>query len=369
MLSQYYNPVSIAFGGSSLQVISDLVGEGQAALVTFTGARRHGLIERVQELLGSSLIYIEEGVQPNPDVQELNAIYEQFWSSCASCTHVLALGGGSVIDAAKVLMTETPSQTFAELEQYLKTGETFKPSRVLPLIAIPTTSGTGSEVTPWATVWDRGRDTKYSLHLSHTWASHAVIEPELMLRVPATVTLSSGLDALSHAFESIWNKNANPVSDMFAVSAARSILSCLPQLMRDLANIELREEMALAALKAGLAFSNTQTAIAHSISYDLTLEKGVPHGIACSFTLPMVLEHVKGLDAQRDAVLEEVFGYDLEQAAQKLKEFFTELGVHTNFAAYGYSQHDAARIIAKGFDGVRGKNYIGCEKAWEEMLS
>src|SRR5699024_6420334 len=134
----------------------------------------------------------------------------------------------------------------------------------------PTTSGTGSEVTPWATVWDRGRDTKYSLHLPHTWACHAVIEAELVLGVPAAVTLSSGLDALSHALESIWNKNANPISDMYAVSAARSILKYLPQLMQDLTNVALREQMALAALKAGLAFSNTQTAIAHSISYDLT---------------------------------------------------------------------------------------------------
>lgn len=369
MLSQYYNPVSITFGRSSLDVLRDIVGEKKAALVTFAGARRHGLIDRVQQLLGASLVHIEDSVQSNPDVTGLASMYKDFWTKCSSCHYILALGGGSVIDAAKVLMTGTPSQSFDELGHYLQSGREFQPKKVIPLIAIPTTSGTGSEVTAWATVWDKEQDTKYSLHLPHTWASHAVLDPELMLNVPAEVTLSAGLDALSHALESIWNINANPISDMYAVSAARNILEVLPQLMRDLTNVALRERMALASLQAGLAFSNTQTAIAHSISYDLTLEKGIPHGIACSFTLPMVLSHVQGLDEQRDAVLREVFGADLEAAVLLLEKFFADLGVQTKFAAYGYSRQDAERIIAKGFDGARGKNYVGHDRAWQNMLS
>ncbi len=110
-----------------------------------------------------------------------------------------------------------------------------------------------------------------------------------MLTVPASVTVSTGLDALSHALESIWNINANPLSDTFAISAIEDILECLPLLRSDLSNQELRSRMALAALKAGMAFSNTKTALAHSISYEMTLRFGLPHGIACSFTLPLVL--------------------------------------------------------------------------------
>ena len=117
----------------------------------------------------------------------------------------------------------------------------------------------------------------------------ALIDPDLMLSVPAAVTVSTGLDALSHALESIWNHNANPISDTFAISAIEDILECLPRLEQDLGNRELRARMALAALKAGMAFSNTKTALAHSISYEMTLRHGLPHGIACSFTLPLVL--------------------------------------------------------------------------------
>ncbi len=113
--------------------------------------------------------------------------------------------------------------------------------------------------------------------------------------------MQSGLDALSHALESIWNVNANPISDTFAVAAAREVMATLPALIDKPNDAQLRAQMALAALKAGLAFSNTKTALAHSISYEMTLRFGLPHGIACSFTLPMVLERAIGVDAGRDA--------------------------------------------------------------------
>lgn len=151
---------------------------------------------------------------------------------------------------------------------------------------------------------DAGQQKKYSLHLSCTWPSVALIDPELMLSVPGGVTVSTGLDALSHALESIWNHNANPLSDTFALSAIDDILDCLPRLQQDLGNRELRARMALAALKAGLAFSNTKTALAHSISYEMTLRHGLPHGIACSFTLPLVLGLAWGRDAGRDQILQ-----------------------------------------------------------------
>ena len=119
-----------------------------------------------------------------------------------------------------------------------------------------------------------------------------------MLTLPASVTVQSGLDALSHALESIWNVNANPISDTFAVAAAREVMATLPRAARRARRTaQLRARMALAALKAGLAFSNTKTALAHSISYEMTLRFGLPHGIACSFTLPMVLERAIGADA------------------------------------------------------------------------
>ena len=199
---------------------------------------------------------------------------------------------------------------------------------------MPTTAGTGSEVTPWATIWDRGAQKKYSLHLPETWPHTAIIDAELMLSLPASVTLQSGLDALSHALEAIWNVNANPVSDTFAVAAVQEAMETMPRLMRRLGDLELRGRMALAALKAGMAFSNTRTALAHSISYEMTLRHGLPHGIACSFPLPMVLQRAIGQRDDRDAVLERALG-PLDAAPRRLAAFIEGLGVKTRFADYG----------------------------------
>jgi phosphonate metabolism-associated iron-containing alcohol dehydrogenase len=257
-------------------------------------------------------------------------------------------------------MVGTKSGEFDALVALLATGTPFRPHRVKPLIAVPTTSGTGSEVTGWATVWHKAAGKKYSLHLPETWPEAALVDPELVLSLPAGPTLSAGLDALSHALESVWNINANPVSDNHAVNAARAVLATLPALMKNLGDIELRSRMALAALTAGLAFSNTRTALAHSISYDMTIRHGLPHGIACSFTLPLVLKRAIGADAGRDAVLARIFeAMPLAEAPAFLTTFLEDLGVSTRFESYGVSAEQSQKMITDALDGVRGKNFIG----------
>lgn len=191
----------------------------------------------------------------------------------------------------------------------------------------------------------------------------AIIDPQLMLTVPGSVTVSTGLDALSHALESVWNVNANPISDTFAVSAIADILECLPLLKRDLSNQELRSRMALAALKAGMAFSNTKTALAHSISYEMTLHYGLPHGIACSFTLPLVLGLAWGRDEARDRTLQSIFGNDLDKAQRQLREFLQSLDVKTEFSDYGVTAAQAEQMIQFALQGARGKNFIGAQAA------
>jgi len=257
----------------------------------------------------------------------------------------------------------TESGCFDELLALLATGKPFVPARSKLLIAAPTTAGTGSEVTPWATIWDSASHKKYSLHLECTWPKVAIVDPQLMLTVPAGVTVSTGLDALSHALESIWNINANPISDTYAIAAIEDILHCLPLLRRDLSNKELRSRMALAALKAGMAFSNTKTALAHSISYEMTLRYGLPHGIACSFTLPLVLGLAWGHDEARDRTLQRIFGNDLHKAQSQLREFLHSLDVKTEFADYGVTAKEAEEMINFAMQGARGKNFIGSQAA------
>ena len=356
---RYHNPVAITAGAGALAELPRILGGRRAVVVTFPEAEALGLTARLRELLGNSLVAVESGIEPNPDVSNLGAIHERFWREHAAADAIVAVGGGSAMDTAKALMVGTSSGRFDELVTLLETGKAFKPHRVKPLIAIPTTAGTGSEVTPWATIWDRAAGRKHSLHLPETWPEAAIVDPELMLTLPREVTVQSALDALSHALESIWNVNANPVSDTHATAAAREVMDTLPALLASPRDIGLRLRMSIAALKAGLAFSNTKTALAHSISYEMTMRFGLPHGIACSFTLPMVLERARGFDAGRDAVLAAIFDGDLAGAPARLRAFLESVGVQTDFAHYGVGEDDSSRMIAAALEGVRGRNFIG----------
>lgn len=364
MTHDFFNPVRSVYGAGSLASLPALVEGRKAALVTFSEARALGLVQRIEQLLGPSLVQVIDDVRPNPDVRELLGVYEYFWGAPEQADVLIAVGGGSAIDTAKALMVGTADGSFGELIRALEAGKGFTPTRLKPLIAVPTTAGTGSEVTPWATIWDQAAQKKYSLHLPQTWPTVALLDPELMLSLPASVTLQSGLDALSHALEAIWNVNANPVSDTFAVAAVQEIFATLPALMGALNNVQLRGRMALAALKAGMAFSNTRTALAHSISYEMTLRHGLPHGIACAFPLPLVLARAIGRDAARDAVLQQALG-PLTGAPGRLSAFIEGLGVGTRFADYGVSDAEAERMVAHALTGARGRNFIGSAPALE----
>src|SRR5439155_20941093 len=133
----------------------------------------------------------------------------------------------------------------------------------------------------------------------------------------------------------------------------------LPRLMEDLGNLDLRTRQARAALMAGLAFSNTKTALAHNISYDITLRAGTIHGIACSFSLPAVMRWSIGHDANCDANLRRIFGDDLAAGADRLAAFLEGQGVATDPAAYGLARKEWWALVEKASQGERGVNFIG----------
>ncbi len=355
----YHNLVHITAGNGSLNQLPALLAGRNCLLVTFPEAESLGLVQHVRGILGAQLRGVIDNIAPNPDVQWLAPLYEQVQRDHAEVPVIVALGGGSAIDSAKALICHTPGGKFADLLAVLKQSGQLGQEGHKALIAIPTTAGTGSEVTPWATIWDQAAGQKYSLHQHCTWPEAAIIDAELMASLPAGATLTSGLDALSHALESIWNKNRNPVSMSLAVQAARRTMATLPVLMQDLSNLQLRADMAQAALLAGLAFSNTKTALAHSLSYDITLQHGVPHGIACSFSLPLVLEMALGADPQVDAALLSIFdAMTPAVAVQRLQAFLLQLGVATDPAHYGVMPDDWQAMVHKAASGPRGRNFI-----------
>ncbi|MFD1159464.1 iron-containing alcohol dehydrogenase PsrA [Roseovarius aestuarii] len=362
----YKNPVRILFGTDRFATIASLIGNRAYALVTYPDAPFQTLTARLEAEAGKPLLVVSD-IAPNPDYRLLATQCERFLSLCAQPEVIVALGGGSVIDSAKVFASAAGD--FSKVRRHLETGDGASELSSIPVIAVPTTAGTGSEVTCWATVWDEEKGRKYSLAREALYPETAVVDPALMLGKPYGLTLATGLDALSHSIESIWNVNANPVSARHAVAAASAILVDLPALLRDLGNLDLRSRIAEASLNAGLAFSNTKTAIAHNLSYPITLGWGVQHGIACSFTLPTVLRSVVGIGGFREAALKQIFGDDLRKGADDLDEFLASLGVGNRFSDHGVPDTACRTIIDEAFAGERGKNFIGSKESFLEAAT
>ncbi len=218
--------------------------------------------------------------------------------------YIIAVGGGSAIDLAKgiaLFAGEREQLTLTNLTESIK-GKRYL-SRTsektdVPIIAVPTTAGTGSEVTQWATVWDTDKNGKYSIDAPELKPKRAYVVPELTLTLPASLTLSTSLDALSHATEAYWSKYTNPLVQDLALRSIRMILETLPGLLTEIKNGRaaeaLREKQCRASLIAGLAFSQTRTTACHSISYPLTMLYGVPHGYAAAMTLAEVAKRNAG---------------------------------------------------------------------------
>ncbi|NWJ25518.1 iron-containing alcohol dehydrogenase PsrA [Rhizobium sp. RM] len=357
----YSNPVKIIFGAGALAEARKAVGDRAYCLLTYNDHPFFDeLVARISQELGEPAVIVRD-VEPNPSFDGLRAACWSFGAATRTPEVILAIGGGSVIDTAKVL--SAGGRDFSRVQNFLE-GHTGADTLLdLPIIAVPTTAGTGSEVTCWATVWDTAAKKKYSLADARYYPQYAILDPELTLGVPRALALSTGLDALSHALESIWNVNANPVSASHAVSAAREIIDVLPLLVDNLGDIGLRERMMRASLSAGLAFSNTKTALAHSLSYYLTLHHGTVHGIACSFSLPAIMRSVMGHDADCDAALRRIFGDDLSAGADALEAFLHRLGVSTMATDYGVTRENWLRAIDDALLGERGRNFIGSRDA------
>ena len=361
----YENRVRIEFGAGSLNGIGDLVQGRAYCLVTYDETIFHDIARRIAAIAGPATLTIDN-VIPNPDFRMLTESCARFAAARPVPEVIVALGGGSVIDTAKVVAAG--GKGFGAVKRYLEDGVGADALTAIPFIAIPTTAGTGSEVTSWASVWDTDSGRKYSLSRRSLYATDALIDPELMVGMPRALTVSTALDALSHSLESIWNVNGNPVSTNHAVDAATEILDSLPELVDDLGNLDLRIRIARAATFAGLAFSNTKTALAHSISYPITLRHGTPHGIACSFSLPMVMRSVIGASPVCDAGLRRIFGPDLEAGAERLEEFLVNLGVSVDKADYGIDDAEWRVLIESAMTGERGRNFIGSQERVAESL-
>jgi len=290
LIWSYSNPVKVVASTGALGRLLTLVpSEGKILLVTTSGFTRRGLTARILEMLGENRVLVYDQVTPNPEIDDLDNATIQFKSCQVRC--LIALGGGSVMDSAKILGVTLKSNLDRPLAQVFRNNLQNTWNSRLPVICIPTTSGTGAEVTPFATVWDPKDHKKYSVAGAEVYPTYALLDPELTLSLPEDQTFYTALDAISHGLESLWNRNRTSLSSAFAMQALALAVEAFPMIFSQPGHLEKRSQMQQASMLAGMAISQTRTAIAHSISYPLTSHFGVPHGLACSFTLRELLKN------------------------------------------------------------------------------
>ena len=330
MSRPFHCPTRIHSASPFDTAVAGLLADRKWLLVTSAGWTQRGAIEVLTAAAGQPVAIIDS-VPANPRASDI----EKLSADIPNADVAVALGGGSVIDAAKGIVALTAlgndlKPLLAHLKDGLELPNTFAP---IPIIAIPTTSGTGSEVTRWGTIWG-DENVKFSLHNPTLFPSEAVIDPALCTSMPPDVTLSSGLDALSHAMEAVWNKNNTPLSDHFASVTIMSLRENLDQVMADPENVESRRRVQIAALLAGYAMGTTQTALAHSISYPFTAHFDMPHGFACSFTLPEVARYNAVDQPERLAPIAAGLSCPISEIPDVLEAWFDALELGPYIARY-----------------------------------
>jgi phosphonate metabolism-associated iron-containing alcohol dehydrogenase len=353
----FYNPTNIIFGPGSFDRLTEYVQYERVILVTSKTFRSNGVADKVAKIFEERLVYVLDDVITNPDLQLLDKQLSLIRSKNADL--IISLGGGSCIDTAKALAFMLSSSKEFSLNLYLADQSFFSRNKSLPIIAIPTTSGTGSEVTPFATVWDFAGYKKHSIYSNDIYPNTAILDPELTYYLPKDITISSGLDAVSHALESVWNKNANPITLALASKSLSMSLPSIRKLKQSLNNHEARADMMQASLLAGLAISRTRTALAHSISYPLTTDFAMPHGIASSFTLSSVLKFNLAVDDGRLENLAKHLGYKTpSDMANDIDILMSELSVNDVFFRYAPNFKSVTNLVERMYDPARANNNI-----------
>ncbi len=282
----YMNPTKIVFGENTAKSVgiemSDL-GCSRAVLVTDKGLREAGLVERIEQALGGKLAGTFDQCEQDSGVHIINKGAEFAKSVEADC--VVSLGGGSVIDTGKgmsILIKEG-----GQLSDY--TGFQMLTEPVTPHIVIPTTAGTGSEVTYAAVIKDWERNQKLLFCDYYIIPRVGILDPTLTAGLPPMLTATTGMDAFCHAVEAMHALQAEPISDGMAVHAIHLIMEYLPKCVEDGSDLFARGQQQIAATIAGVAFSNAQVGLVHAMAHSIGALFKVPHGMANSILLPHVM--------------------------------------------------------------------------------
>jgi choline dehydrogenase len=348
-------PTRIVHGLGSIARLGELVAElgvRRPLLVTDRGVEAAGLAERALEELPNAVVYAD--VLPNPGVElvgRVRAVYGE-----EGCDGLVALGGGSTMDTAKAVGVEAVHDgSIAEYEY----GRTPLTRRIPPLVAIPTTAGTGSEVTLWAVITDRERKIKFNVGGTPRIAAHvALLDPELTLGLPPAVTAATGMDALSHGIECYTCDYNQPFNDAVALHAIELVGRWLRTAVEDGADVEARTQMSHAALLGGMAYGTESAGAAHAMSQSAGGVHDCPHGALTARLLGPVCEYNAVAAPERYARIARALGVDTarmepiaaaEAGIEELYRLTDDVGIPT-MEQLGFSPHEIPMLARIAFE-------------------
>jgi alcohol dehydrogenase len=379
MSSSFYFPTKIIVSNDAA---SDLMLElnGAAAdavfIVTDQGIRKVGILDQFLQALttGGFNPVLYDNVPGNPNIPDVKQALEAVKGK--TITHVVAIGGGSVLDTAKAigLLLADKELDYEEVQwrrQQIKHNS-------LPVIGIPTTAGTGSEVTHVAVIGDSNGFKMGVLHPA-LFLKSAIIDGNLMSSLPANLTAHTGMDALTHAIEAFLSKKANSTADLFALGAIRTIVKWLPAAYQDGGNLEARSQMALAATWAGIAFDQSSLGLVHALAGPLCGTYHLHHGLGVATLLPPTLDfNASAISTQRWALLRDALNLPAEAEPQILgdwaRSFLKSLDMPTRLSELGLTAEtipaiaESATKMAMIGMNIRSADKDDCQKVLEAGL-
>ena len=340
------NPTRIVYGVGKLETLADEVGEivGEGAnvfLVTGrTFLRERGILQSVLDDLADFSVTLHDRANPFPSPDDADAAATHCRESGADV--VVAIGGGSALDLAKaaaILATQDGTS-----RDYASGGATFQ-NAGLPFIAVPTTSGSSSEVTSGSALWDWDAKNHFGLSSPMMFPDVAIVDPKLAMTMNQNLAANTGMDAFTSAFESYWNVNSEPMSDALALEVIRIYSQNLVRSAIQ-GDMESRAACALGATMSGVGYSNSPPNACHGIGSPLTLFWNVEHGQAVGITLaPLLRWNARAIAHKMPALLAALGVEDTDAACAKITEIMERCGLHTRLSGLGVGREDIALIV------------------------
>ena len=372
-MASFYNPVKILWGINKIDELSHIVENLYTninRILILTGSKslkQSGYLDKILSHFGDKEVLTYSNIPSNPEISDIYDIKTK--TDSFNYDMIISIGGGSVLDVGKCLVAfkNMNIESIEILETNIISKNYQKYNIDTPIMAIPTTSGTGSEVTCWATVWDKVNNKKYSVEDKRIYPKIAVIDPILTMNLPLNLTASTALDALSHALEAYWSKKSNEIVRLYASKSIELIVNNMNDLLDDLSNLELREKIAQGSLYAGLAFSNTKTTACHSISYPLTAKYNIPHGIATSMTLNKFLNINNESIIDKSELLKSFNVERISEVEEVINNIYNKAGISYKLRDYGVEERDINFIVKHSFTPDRMNN--NPVKITEEILT